>query len=261
MNGAYYGALPASALVELLKIRAQSRAATGHEQQRQTATALWKRRNRRSDAAFKSIRERLLRPKKGRRGVCAWCDHDSASTIDHIAPKRHFPHLAFTWSNLVPCCGRCNPAKGDRAAVIVGSRKVDRTRKTPHPLPFGKLAIINPRRAQMEDFFELDLHTGEWLPAGSTRQADKRARYTLQVLKLNEVQLLKDARISAWKAIKNSLTLAAQAQSSGHQTEVLAHRAEVRAQPRTIWAQLKLQRGRYPAIARLFEALPQALHW
>ena len=159
MNGAYYGALPTSAVVELLKIRAAMRAAPGHEQQQKSAAALWKRRNKQADVAFKTIRKRLQQPQKGRRGVCAWCDHDSASTIDHIAPKRHFPHLAFTWSNLVPCCGRCNPEKGDRAAVIVGSRKVDLTRKTPHPLPYGKLAILNPRRERMEDFFELDLHT------------------------------------------------------------------------------------------------------
>jgi uncharacterized protein (TIGR02646 family) len=51
---------------------------------------------------------------------CGYCDgHDSYSGgyknfhIDHFAPKKKFPHLEHSYSNLVYACFYCNNAKSD----------------------------------------------------------------------------------------------------------------------------------------------------
>lgn len=51
------------------------------------------------------VRETLFEPTGNR---CAFCDGMTGSvsrqTVEHFKPKKTFPELAFTWSNLFPCC-------------------------------------------------------------------------------------------------------------------------------------------------------------
>lgn len=48
---------------------------------------------------------------------CSYCDslmgYPSRDTIDHFLPKKHFPCLAYVWSNLYLCCDGCQ-RKGTR---------------------------------------------------------------------------------------------------------------------------------------------------
>lgn len=48
---------------------------------------------------------------------CAFCDGpvgvESKETVEHFRPKRHFPQLAYDWSNLFPACDVCQE-KGDK---------------------------------------------------------------------------------------------------------------------------------------------------
>lgn len=41
-------------------------------------------------------------------GLCVYCRHSEAATLDHFAPKAHHPTLAIEPMNLVPACLRCN---------------------------------------------------------------------------------------------------------------------------------------------------------
>lgn len=46
-----------------------------------------------------------------RRGICPLCGVFPVSTLDHYLPKKKFPALAVTPTNLVPSCGPCNQIK------------------------------------------------------------------------------------------------------------------------------------------------------
>ncbi len=260
MNGAIYPPLPAATQVALLKLRQRVRNGPPAGQAK-AAKHLWTQQNRKSSRDFRVVRKRLLQRSRCSRGVCAWCDHDSASQIDHVAPKHHFPEQAFRWANLVPCCGRCNQTKGDQCAVIVKGKRVKLTRAGAVPKQFDKLAYLHPRMDRMEDYFELHAATGYWTPAGRSRQATKRAELTLRILGLNEVQFLCDARKAAWNSLRNALELAALAHEASDQATVDENRLQIAALPQTVWAQMKKHRQQYPRINLLFERLPVALTW
>ena len=50
---------------------------------------------------------------------CAYCDYaplgvGSRRTVDHFRPKSRFRDLVYAWSNLFPCCDRCQSKKGEQ---------------------------------------------------------------------------------------------------------------------------------------------------
>jgi len=51
---------------------------------------------------------------------CAYCEHkllDAPKHIEHYRPKNIYYWLAYSWDNLLLCCGSCNSAKGNRFAT------------------------------------------------------------------------------------------------------------------------------------------------
>lgn len=46
-------------------------------------------------------------------GVCPFCGHRIASTLDHYLPKAYYPSLTVAPLNLIPCCSECNKLKLD----------------------------------------------------------------------------------------------------------------------------------------------------
>jgi uncharacterized protein (TIGR02646 family) len=260
VNGAVYPPLPGATQVALMKLR-QTIRKTPPADQAKAAKELWKQQNRKSSPVFRVVRKRLLQRSRCSRGACAWCDHDSASQLDHVAPKNHFPEQAFRWANLVPCCGRCNQTKGDQCAVIVSGKQVKLTRKQGVPKQFDKLAYLHPRQDRMEDHFALDLRTGWWMAIQKPHEDTERAELTLRILGLNEVQLLCDARKAAWTSLRNALELAALAHEAGDNATIDENRSQIAALPQTVWAQMKKHRQQYPRIKLLFERLPVALNW
>lgn len=46
-------------------------------------------------------------------GICPYCNHREASTLDHFLPKAHYTPLVITPVNLVPACKDCNTNKND----------------------------------------------------------------------------------------------------------------------------------------------------
>lgn len=45
-------------------------------------------------------------------GLCAYCQHDEATELDHFVPKDHVASLSIEPWNLVPSCHRCNHLMG-----------------------------------------------------------------------------------------------------------------------------------------------------
>lgn len=53
---------------------------------------------------------------------CAFCGHQSASTLDHYLPKSSFPAFSVNPANLIPCCRDCNTHKGRKVTTTAGGQ-------------------------------------------------------------------------------------------------------------------------------------------
>lgn len=101
---------------------------------------------------------------------CAYCDGwlgvESRSTIDHFKSKSWFPELAYSWTNLFPCCDNCQqqkPEEHDRGLL-----------KPDHP------------DYRFERFFICNYASGEVEPAPEASPEDRaRAAVTIRALGLN----------------------------------------------------------------------------
>ena len=115
-------------------------------------------------------------------GNCWYCerrcqrdaeDVGRAPTVDHFRPLRHFPALAYRWSNWIFSCRRCNASKGGE---------------------WPDLGYVNPSAAEgqqrPERYFDCDADTGEIIPlAGLPSEARVRALRTIDDLGLNKLDL------------------------------------------------------------------------
>jgi uncharacterized protein (TIGR02646 family) len=107
---------------------------------------------------------------------CNYCDslmgYSSRDTIDHFLPKKHFPCLAYRWSNLYLCCDGCQ-RKGtryDKSALRPDEPGYSFSRYFRYKLD-GRIDVI------------------------ATDETDRqRAEITLCVLDLNDDELVKDRR-------------------------------------------------------------------
>ena len=76
--------------------------------------------------------------------LCAYCDGalkvTARPTVDHHAPRVHFQALSLAWHNLFPACDLCNETyKGEQWSC----------------------ALVRPDTDPVDDWFDLDLLTGE----------------------------------------------------------------------------------------------------
>ncbi len=108
---------------------------------------------------------------------CVFCERVNARTADHFYPKERYPRRMFRWTNLLLCCGECNPAKGDYFPFV------DR-----HPV------LIDPTREDPLDFFTWDLQTGSMVPSTDPARG-QRARVTRDRLRLEEGPLRDERRV------------------------------------------------------------------
>ncbi len=125
---------------------------------------------------------REFRPQLGGRtgDNCWYCERacnsgsaERAPTVDHFRPLRRFPALAYTWSNWVYSCHRCNNSKGDGWPE---HGYVD---------PCAADAAERPER-----HFDYDQLTGEIVPrSGLAVDARLRALRTIDDLGLNAVDV------------------------------------------------------------------------
>lgn len=112
---------------------------------------------------------------------CAYCEQkllDAPKHIEHYRPKAIYYWLAYSWDNLLLCCGSCNSAKGDRfetenSAICYN----DEVFEDIHALGTGydnleKPMIINPEKEDVLDLITFDKN-------GKINSADMRVRHTI----------------------------------------------------------------------------------
>ena len=129
---------------------------------------------------------REFRPALGSRtnNVCWYCERQCyvnaetggrAPTVDHFRPLSKFPTLAYTWSNWVFSCRRCNEDNKDNGWPEWGY--VDPCAAVPEEHP--------------EHYFDYDAATGEIIPKDSLAGgARRKALRTIDDLGLNKLDIL-----------------------------------------------------------------------
>lgn len=75
-------------------------------------------------SALQELKEALTSAQEPRRlKYCPMCGTTIHSTFDHYIPASRFPEFAVHPLNLVPCCAKCNSAKGDDWLTSTGKRR------------------------------------------------------------------------------------------------------------------------------------------
>lgn len=226
--------------------------------------------------------------------ICVYCEHNEATDIEHIYPKRLYPEKAFTWANYVFACGRCNTHyKGENFKIFNPAGSATIQDITPqlnvYTIPSNNDAVfINQRREDPMALLELDILNQQYIfsekfPNGRDYE---KAKYTKDLLGLNEradlVRQRKAAHrwyfseLNKYVAIKNaadfnSLTLAARGEiiidiTSEFATEkqraidsikddILSH-----SHP-TVWKELIRQREQLPQTNILINQAVEILTW
>ncbi len=170
----------------------------------QKAKSLWDNKNgsQIGKKIFAEIKQELSAMCPGVR-LCAYCEQNEASDIEHVFPKKHYPEKTFDWENYLLACRHCNTDyKADRSKVFnpSGSTNV-------HELHSGSAIsvappnddalFINQRKEDPLDYLELDLVNRLFIftekhPSG-TREYE-RANYTKELLELNVRDTLVEGR-------------------------------------------------------------------
>lgn len=104
---------------------------------------------------------------------CPYCEIEiylDNSQIEHIKPKDKFPELLIDYDNLLACClekKRCGNSKASKWSEL----------------------FINPVIEDPEDYFEYDIKTGKIIPIFKEGNRHKKAKYTIDLLNLNDNRL------------------------------------------------------------------------
>ena len=116
-------------------------------------------------------------------GNCWYCerrcqrdaeDVGRVPTVDHFRPLRHFPALAYLWSNWIFSCRRCN--EDYKGGEWPDSGYVDPS--------------AAEERERPERYFDCDSNTGEIVPIAGLPSEDRvRALRTIDDLGLNKIDL------------------------------------------------------------------------
>lgn len=171
------------------------------------AKTTFQSRNRRGNPTFDEVRSRLSEMCCGA-VRCMYCEDSAANEVEHLAPKRFYPDRVFVWENYLYSCGPCNGTKREKYAVFArNGRCVTLSRRSPRrPPPDGVHVLIDPRSEDPLEFLELDLiDTFFFLPRQLDGKANRRARFTIDVLKLNDRDLLPKARREAYGSYRARL--------------------------------------------------------
>ena len=117
------------------------------------------------------LKQYLLEEQENR--CCPYCEIEINlynSQIEHIKPKDKFPKLLADHDNLVACClesKRCGNSKANKWDEL----------------------FINPVIENPEDYFEYDIKTGEITPIFKEGNRYEKAKYTIDLLNLNDNRL------------------------------------------------------------------------
>ena len=223
--------------------------------------------NTKRNRTFAAVRRKLAELCGGIRR-CMYCEDSVADEVEHFKPKDLYPQVVFAWRNYLYSCGQCNGGKNNRFSVIDpaagGLVDVTRPRGSPvTPPPGGDAALIDPRRENPLDFIILDLReTFAFTPFADAGTVEhERAEYTIDILRLNERDYLREARKDAMVSYEARLArYVALRNGNALKREVVQVKRCIQRSPHpTVWAEMKRQHSRLGSLATLFHAAPEAL--
>lgn len=127
------------------------------------ARRLWGQKN---NAAFDEIRATLREMAPGIER-CMYCEDSEGTDIEHFHPKRHYPELAFTWTNYLLACSRCNsnykrdrfPLDDDDEPLLVDPTREDPVEHIALAPSTGKLVDSTPKGKTSIEVFGLNRPT------------------------------------------------------------------------------------------------------
>jgi uncharacterized protein (TIGR02646 family) len=250
---------------KLRSYQADVDAMDSYKGQVELAKSKFSQRNRLDNSAFRAVRSKLTDMCSGARR-CMYCEDSVADEVEHFKPKDLYPEIVFEWMNYLYACGPCNGPKNNKFQIVNGDtlQDVTRPRGTPVLPPVsGAPALIDPRREDPLSFMMLDLrNTFEFSPIAESGTVEcERAKYTIEVLRLNERDYLIDARENALSAFCDRLAQYIVRREDGAGRSELARRSKaIRRQSHpTVWAEMKRQRSHDPKLTELFDNAPEAL--
>ncbi len=262
-------ALPQTTADKLKAYQGEVDSVATYAEQVAAAKALFGSRNKKENSVFKVVREKLTEL-CGDAGRCCYCEVSQPDEVEHVWPKDLYPERVFVWENYTYSCGTCNGPKKNQFAVFVGTARkwteVGRGPSDPvEPPVSGKPVLIDPRIENPLDFMELDLMgTFRFEPIAAEGTRDyARADYTIRVLRLNERELLKRARRSAFNAYRAMLKEYRDARDGGaSQLELSRLQSNFRTHPHpAVWQEMQRQQADIPELRKLFRDVPEALKW
>lgn len=118
---------------------------------------------------------------------CPYCEIEinlENSHIEHIKPKNIFPNLLADYNNFIACC---------LEKKICGDSKASK---------WSEL-FINPITENPEDYFEYDIKTGKIIPIFKEGNRHEKAKYTIDLLNLNDNRLCKIRKVFIINYTKN----------------------------------------------------------
>lgn len=247
--------LSPAALAKLASWQTEVNAQSSHATMYEYATQRFKNKD---NATFEEIRE-ILALHAPADGACYYCERDRYRDIEHIFPKRHYPQACFDWHNYIYACTICNQdKKRDTFAVLDANAEVvqfDRSHDIATPVPTGQAVLINIRHENPFDFLQLDLETGELVPIGDSI-AQKRARFTLDLLALNESSLasIRKQHVRHYKNYLQQFQHALTTQDARKQALALAE-IQGLGHP-TVLAEMRRQMHLFTELIQLFHGIP-----
>lgn len=202
---------------------------------------------------------------------CCYCEDSFADEIEHMRPKDLYPEQTYVWTNYVLACGPCNGPKNNRFAVldlIGGLLDVTRKRKAPvvPPTP-GVYALVDPRAEDPLDFLWLDFQTMRYVPNTDQVASELyvRAKYTIDVLRLNERDALVRGRRSAFTGFTSRLQKWVNESAAWSEEQRNAFVADFREERYLgVWERMKRYRTEVSSlkeVAHLMEAAPESGNW
>ncbi len=261
--------LPAAAAIQLAGYQATIDALPDYPARVVAAKTGFRARNVTANETFRVVRRTLSQMCSGAQRCC-YCEDSAADEIEHIKPKHLYPEASFSWENYLYACGPCNGPKNNRFAVFEPEQQciteVVRGRNDPIvPPPPGEPVLIDPRREDPLHFFELDLvDTFQFVPAaGLDPRERERALYTRRILRLNQRDLLVQARRTAYGSYVARLKEYVADKAKGKNALVLERYVDalkLMDHP-TVWKEIQRQQGRIASLRTLFKAAPEALGW
>lgn len=152
------------------------------------------------------VKKQLIRDQHGK---CVYCEcfiNGDFGDIEHYRPKKGYTlypdttlrtgyyWLAYEWSNLLLSCSKCNRNYKKNHFLLSDETKRDiPNRNINNELPL----LINPSSEDPHDFIIFHRHIAA--PRFAVGPKYERAKHTIELLKLNDRNDLKERRYNIWK--------------------------------------------------------------